>query len=201
MPASGVLSLQAGAEPGAYVLMVRATDEHLNIAEAVATVEVSAALSLSDAPRLGGAQGHSGLSLHIFAAQGGIGSRTYTLLAGDAEVYFSLGAKSGVLSLLATAPVAIYTLSVQVRDGRDNVVQALATVEVRELFLANAGVLYAIEGRAVSLHTFEAQGGSGAGTYTLVAGDEGHFTLGANNGVLWVLATAPIGIYTLSVQS
>ena len=196
---SGVLSLQAGAEPGAYVLMVLATDEHLNIAEAVATVGVSAVLSLADAPRLGGAQGLAS-ELHIFAAEGGIGSRTYTLVAGDAEVYFSLGAESGVLSLLVTASVGIYTLSVQVRDGRDNVVQALATVEVRALYLANAGVLYAIEGRAISLHTFEAQGGSGAGTYTLVVGDERYFTLGANNGVLSVKATTPIGIYTLSVK-
>ena len=197
---SGVLSLQAGAEPGAYVLKVRATDEHNNTAEAVATVEVSAALSLADASSLGGAAG-TAMSLHTFVAQGGIGARTYTLMTDDVEDYFSLGAESGVLSLLANASVAIYTLSVQVRDGNGNVAYALATVEVRELFLANAGLLYAIEGRAVSLHTFAAQGATGAGaTYTLVAGDEEHFTLNTNSGVLSVKATIPIGIYTLSVQ-
>ena len=197
---SGVLSLQAGAEPGAYVLKVRATDEHNNTAEAVATVEVSAALSLADASSLGGAAG-TAMSLHTFVAEGGIGARIYTLVAGDAEDYFSLGAESGVLSLLANASVAIYTLSVRVRDGEGNMAYALATVEVRELFLANAGLLYAIEGRAVSLHTFAAQGATGAGaTYTLVAGDEEHFTLNTNSGVLSVKATIPIGIYTLSVQ-
>ena len=195
--ASGVLSLQAGAEPGAYVLTVRATDEHLNIAEAVATVGVSAVLSLADAQRLVGAQGVT-VSLHTFVAQGGIGSRTYTLVAGDAEVYFSLDAESGVLSLLA-ASVGIYTLSVQVIDDRGNAAYALAMVEVRELFLASAGTLYAIEGRAVSLHTFAAQGGTDV-TYTLVADNEEYFTLGMNNGVLSVLADVPIGIYTLSVQ-
>ena len=199
--ASGVLSLHAGAEPGAYVLMVLATDEHDNIAEAVATVEVSAALSLADARRLGGAAG-TAMSLYTFAAQGGIGARTYTLLTDDVEDYFSLGAESGVLSLLTSATVAIYTLSVRVRDGEGNVAYALATVEVRELFLANvADLLYAIEGRAVRLHTFEAQGGTeDTYTYALVAGDKGYFTLGRNNGVLSVLATAPIGIYTLTVQ-
>ena len=197
---SGVLSLQAGAEPGAYVLKVLATDEHDNTAEALATVEVSAALSLADASSLGGAAG-TAMSLHTFVAEGGIGARTYTLMTDDVEDYFSLGAESGVLSLLANASVAIYTLSVQVRDGEDNMAYALATVEVRELFLANAGLLYAIEGRAVSLHTFAAQGATGAGaTYTLVAGDEGYFTLGTNSGVLSVKATIPIGIYTLSVQ-
>ena len=196
--ASGVLSLHAGAEPRAYVLMVLATDEHDNIAEAVVTVGVSAALSLADAQRLVGAQGVT-VSLHTFVAQGGIGSRTYTLLTDNVEDYFSLDAESGVLSLLASATLGIYTLSVQVIDDRGNAAYALAMVEVRELFLASAGTLYAIEGRAVSLHTFAAQGGTDV-TYTLVAGDKGHFTLGRNNGVLSVLATAPIGIYTLSVQ-
>ena len=194
---SGVLSLQAGAEPGAYVLKVRATDEHDNTAEALVTVEVSAALSLADASNLGGAAG-TAMSLHTFAAQGGIGARTYTLLTDDVDNYFSLGAESGVLSLLASASVAIYTLSVQVRDGNGNMANALATVDVRALFLASAGTLYAIEGRTVSLYTFAAQGGTDV-TYTLVAGDERYFTLGMNSGVLLVKATAPIGIYTLLV--
>ena len=201
--ASGVLSLAADAEPDIYVVMIQAMDEHRNTAEAVATVEVSAALSLSDAQRLGGAAGQPS-ELHTFAAQGGIGARTYTLLASDAAGYFSLGAESGVLSLLASATVAMYTLSVRVKDGKGNMAQALATVEVRDLFLANAAdPLYAIEGRAVSLHTFAAQSDTeDTYTYTLLAGDAvGYFSLGAESGVLSVLATAPIGIYTLSVQA
>ena len=196
--ASGVLSLVADAEPATYVLRIQAMDARDNKVQAMVTVGVSAVLSLSDAQRLGGAEGQPS-ELHIFAAQGGIGARTYTLLVGDAAGYFSLGAESGVLSLLASATVAMYTLSVRVKDGKGNMAQALATVEVRDLFLANAGVLYAIEGRAVSLYTFEAQGG--VGSYTLVVGDKEYFTLGKNNGVLSVLADAPIGIYTLSVQA
>ena len=196
---SGVLSLLAGAELGAYVLTVRATDEHHNTAEALVTVEVSAALSLADASSLGGAAG-TAMSLHTFVVEGGIGARTYILVAGEADGYFSLGAESGVLSLLAVASVGIYTLSVQVKDEHGNMAQALATVEVRALYLANAGVLYAIEGRTVSLHTFAAQGGSGEKIYILVADKEEYFTLGMNSGVLSVLATAPIGIYTLTVK-
>ena len=197
---SGVLSLVANAKPDTYVLTVQAMDARDNIAEVVVTVGVSAVLSLADARRLVGAQGVT-VSLHTFVAQGGIGSRTYTLLAGEVEDYFSLDAESGVLSLLA-ATLGIYTLSVQVRDGRDNVVQALATVEVRELFLASAAdTLYAIEGRAVRLHTFAAQGSTeDTYTYALVADKEEYFTLGMTSGVLSVKATAPIGIYTLTVQ-
>ena len=197
---SGVLSLHAGAELGAYVLTVRATDEHDNIAEAVATVEVSAALSLSDAPRLGGAQGIA-VSLHTFAAEGGIGSRTYTLLADNAEGYFSLDAESGVLSLLAVASVGVYTLSVQVKDDRGNTADALVTVGVDLLFLADAPQLYAIVGREVSLHTFDAKGVVGTLTYTITEGDDNsYFDLDADHGVLSVGADAPIGIYTLLVS-
>ena len=196
--ASGVLSLSANAKPDNYVLRIQAMDARDNKAQAMVTVGVSAVLSLSDAPSRGGAAG-TAMSLHTFAAEGGIGARTYTLLTDDVDNYFSLGAKSGVLSLLATAAVGIYTLSVEVKDSRGNVANALATVGVLSLYLADARPLYAVVGREVSLHTFEAQGDSGAGTYTLVVGDKKYFTLGKNNGVLSVLA-APIGIYTLSVK-
>ena len=196
--ASGVLSLQADAEPDTYVLMIQAMDGRDNTAETVATVGVSAVLILADAPRLGGSQG-TPISLYMFAAQGGIGARTYTLLTDDVEDYFSLGAESGVLSLLAAAPVATYTLSVQVKDDRGNVADALATVGVDLLFLSDA-LLYAIVGREVSLHTFDPMGVEGALTYTITAGNnDGYFNLDADHGVLSVGANAPIGIYTLSV--
>ena len=156
-------------------------------------------LSLADVSSLlVGAVGQAS-ELHTFAAEGGIGARTYTLVAGEADGYFSLGAKSGALSLLATAVAGMYTLSVQVKDEHDNMAQALATVDVRALYLANPGTLYAIEGRTVSLHTFVAKSGVGEKTYILVADKEEYFTLGTKNGVLSVLADAPIEIYTLSV--
>ena len=107
--ASGVLSLVANAKPDTYVLRIQAKDARDNTAEVVVTVGVSAVLSLADAPeRLGGAAG-TAMSLYTFAAQGGIGSRTYTLLTDDVEDYFSLDAESGVLSLLASATVGILT--------------------------------------------------------------------------------------------
>ena len=195
--ASGVLSLQADAEPDIYVLTVQVMDARDNTAETVATVGVSAVLALANAPRLGGSQGVA-VSLHTFAAQGGIGARTYTLLTDDVEDYFSLGAESGVLSLLASATVGTYTLSVQVSDDRGNVAKALATVGVDLLFLSDA-LLYAIVGREVSLHTFAAKG-VGTLTYTIEEGNDDYFSLDAKSGVLSVRATAAIGIYTLSVQ-
>ena len=198
--ASGVLSLQADAEPDNYVLRIQAMDGRHNTAETVATVGVSAVLALADAPRLGGSQGVA-ISLHTFVAQGGIGSRTYTLLAGDAKGYFSLDAESGVLSLLTVAPVGTYTLSVQVKDDRGNVADALATVGVVPLFLSDALQLYAIVGREVSLHTFAAKGVNGTATYAITLdNDKNYFSLDAESGVLSVRANAPIGIYTLSVS-
>ena len=198
--ASGVLSLVADAKPDNYVLRIQAMDARANTAQAMVTVGVSAVLSLADAQRLGGAQGIA-ISLHTFAAQGGIGARTYTLLTDDVKDYFSLGAESGVLSLLASVTVGTYTLSVEVRDSRGNVADALATVRVAFLFLADAPPLYAVVGREVSLHTFDAKGVVGTLTYTITAGDDkDYFSLDAESGALSVRATAAIGVYTLLVS-
>ena len=199
--ASGVLSLSANAKPDNYVLRIQAMDARANTAQAMVTVGVSAVLSLADAPQpLGGAQGTT-VSLHTFVAQGGIGARTYTLLTDDVDNYFSLGAESGVLSLLASATVRIYTLSVEVKDSRGNVANALATVGVLSLYLVDAPQLYAVVGREVSLHTFEVQGADGMLTYTITAGDDkDYFSLDTASGVLGVRSTASIGIYTLAVK-
>ena len=197
---SGVLSLSMNTPVGEYILIVQAEDEHANTVQAVATVGVSAVLSLADAKSLGGAQGIE-ISLHTFVAQGGIGARTYTLLAGEVEDYFSLDAESGVLSLLTAAPVATYTLSVQVKDERGNTANALAKVEVVLLFLAEVPRLSAIVGREVSLYTFDAKGVLGTLTYSIAEGNnDGYFDLDAGSGVLAVRSTAVIGIYTLSVS-
>ena len=197
--ASGVLSLSMNTPAGEYMLIVQAEDEHANTVQAVATVGVSAVLSLADAKSLGGAQGIE-ISLHTFVAQGGIGARTYTLLAGEVEDYFSLDAESGVLSLLTSASVGVYTLSVQVKDERGNTANALAKVEVVLLFLAEVPRLSAIVGREVSLYTFDAKGVLGTLTYSIAEGNnDGYFDLDAGSGVLAVRSTAAIGIYTLSV--
>ena len=196
----GVLSLRADATVGVYTLTVQAMDEHNNTAEALATVGVSAVLSLTDAPPLFAAAGAT-MSLHTFAATGGIGDKTYTLVAGP-EDYFSLGTSSGVLSIQGNALVGIYTLSVQAVSADEITVQAMATVEVLSLFLADAPTLYAIVGREVSLHTFAAMGVIGAKTYTIAAGNENnYFSLGTSSGVLSIQGNASVGIYTLSVSA
>ena len=197
---SGVLSLSMNTPVGEYILIVQAEDEHANTVQALATVGVSAVLSLADAKSLGGAQGIE-ISLHTFVAKGGIGARTYTLLTDDVEDYFSLDAKSGVLFLLTAAPVATYTLAVQVKDDRGNTADALATVGVDLLFLADVPPLFAVVGREVSLYTFDPTGVVGTLTYTITAGDDkDYFSLGVASGVLSVRAIATIGIYTLLVS-
>ena len=195
--ASGVLSLSANASAGAYTLTVGVKDERANIATAVATVNISAALSLAGVSQLLLAAKGEAKNLHTFVASGGLGAKTYTLAAG-AE-YFTVGTASGILSVDENAPLAIYTLSVQVADADGNVVQALATAQVVSLLLADV-MLYAIVGREVSLHTFEAGGEGGAKTYTIVAGNEDkYFTLDVDSGVLSVQGSATVGVYTLSV--
>ena len=198
-PSSGVLSLRADAPLGRYILTVQATDEQNNTAEALAVVGVSAALSLAGAPRLLVPVGRVEI-LHTFVASGGIGDKTYTIVAGAGNDDFTLGSGSGVLAIQGNAPVGIYTLSVQASDTKNHRVQVLATVQVVSLDLANAPMLYAIAGREVSLHTFVASGFIGSLTYAIVAGNKNnYFSLDAG-GLLSVHSSATVGIYTLSVE-
>ena len=198
---NGVLSLSAGAAVGRHTLTVQVMDARNNTAQAVATVEVSAALALADAPSFT-VIASVAMSLHTFAASGGIGSRTYTLVSGNELGYFAVDALSGVLSLLADAREGLYTLTVGVKDERDNTAEVVAVVAVSEvLSLTDAPPLFAVVGVSVSLHTFAATGGVGDKTYTLVAGAEDYFSLGTSSGVLSIQGNASVGIYTLSVQA
>ena len=198
---SGALSLQTGAAIAIYTLTVQAIDARNHMTETVATVEVLPTLSL-DAPLLRAAVSQT-VDVHTFAAVGGIGAKTYTIIAGNKEEYFALNAASGVLTLLGKAPLGFYTLTVQVADEQESKARALATIQVLRLVLADAPPLYAIVGEAVSLHTFAAQGGIGENTYTIIAADKGrdYFALDAQSGVLSVLASATVAIYTLTVQA
>ena len=197
---SGALSLLADAREGLYTLTVGVKDERDNTAEALAVVEVSAALSLSGAPPFT-VIASVALSLHTFAASGGIGIKTYTLVLGNELGYFTVDAVGGVLSLRADAAVGVYTLTVQAMDEHDNTAEALALVEVSAaLSLSDAPSFTVIAGVALSLHTFAATGGIGDKTYTLVAGSEDYFRLGASSGVLSIQGNASVGIYTLSVE-
>ena len=164
------------------------------------TVGVSTVLSLADAPLLTVIAVAKGV--HTFAASGGIGVKTYTLLAGDGGEYFSVDAASGVLSLSVNVETGRrYTLTVQVMDERKVTIQALATVEVSAaLALAKASLLVVKNGLVMSLHTFAASGGVGVKTYTIAAGNgAGYFVIDSASGVLSV-TNAATNFYILSVK-
>ena len=202
---SGILSVLANATPGIYniyPIIVDARFEHhgfLYHTYAEVIVEIVPHLSLPRPPLLFGSAGVA-MSLHTFTASGGVGAKTYTVTA-NPEDYFTLGTDSGILSLRATAMVGIYTLSIQATDELNNMAEALATVEVLSLYLANPPTLYAVMGEEVNLHTFTASGGMGAKTYTIIAGNTaGYFTLDPASGILTLSAAARLGFYTLSVE-
>ena len=132
---SGALSLLDAAQEGVHMLTVQAMDEGDRKVEAAATVRVSAALALADAPPFT-VIASVAINLHTFAASGGIGVKTYTLVTG-AE-YFAVDAASGVLSVNASVTVGMYTLLVRVEDADGNVAVAAAMVEVTLLFLYDA---------------------------------------------------------------
>ncbi|MGI9347886.1 MAG: hypothetical protein ACR2PV_07865, partial [Gammaproteobacteria bacterium] len=161
---SGVLSSQETATAATYILMVEASDGGGSQATARATVDVLPRLSLADASLLIAVE-KKAVSLHMFSASGGIGGKTYTFVAvaGDDTEYFALNITSGVLSLSAEAVAGKYTLTVGVKDERDNMDKAVATVNISTaLSLADAGLLRAAVSVANDdLHTFAASGGLG----------------------------------------
>ena len=123
---SGVLSLLASAKAGVYTLTVEVVEEGLDPVVAVATVEVSAALSLATVPPL---TVIIGSVAHTLMASGGIGTHTYAIVSGNKDG-FALDAARGVLSLSVNAGLGRHTLTVQVKDARDNTAQATVMVEV-----------------------------------------------------------------------
>ena len=142
------------------------------------------------------------VSLHTFETDGGSeAAKTYTIVAGNEDDYFTLDANRGVLSVQGNAPVGIYTLSVAADDDGGYRAEGLAVVAVEaSLFLAEMPLLTAVAGMTRSLHTFAATGGIGAKTYTLAAAEgQEYFTLNATSGVLSVV-NAAMGEYTLTVR-
>ena len=194
---SGVLSLRADANAGKYTLTVEVKDERDNRDKAVATVNISTALSLADAGLLRAAVSVANNDLHTFAASGGLGAKTYTLAA--VAVNFMVDSASGVLSVDDQTALTTYIVSVQVTDASGDTAVAVATVKMVDLLLESALNLSAIVGRTVTLHTFEAVGGVEPNTYSIMAGNEDYFTLVADNGMLLAKGSATVGIYTLTV--
>ncbi len=196
---NGVLSLLAGIAVGFYTLTVGVSDDRSNSDQAVATVQIFPVLSLSDAPFLRISIIENAVNVHTFAASGGVGNKTYTVVPVQSS-YFSLGVASGVLSAAANTPDGFYTLTVQAADEHNNPIRALATVEILHIVsLPAPSTLHVLEGTAANLHTLVAVGGIGAKSYALVSGnDANHFTL--SDGVLAVSGDAVVGEYTLVIE-
>ena len=196
---SGILSVSANVKPEVYSIYPIVVDAKNYYTYVEVIVVIVPHLSLPRPPPLFGSAGVA-MSLHTFTASGGFGAKTYTVTA-DPDDYFTLGTDSGILSLRASAMVGIYTLSIQATDELNNMAEALATVEVLSLYLANPPTLYAVIGEEVNLHTFTASGGMGTKTYTIIASStDDYFTLDPASGTLTLSANAPLGFYTLSVE-
>ena len=192
----GDLILQTAAIEGRYTVTVRATDERDNTADAVATVNISAALLMADAPLISAAV-RTEADLHTFEASGGIGVKTYDLESGAS--YFSVISTSGLLVVNDQAPAGDYTVTVKATDTDGNEEPAVATVVVSPLFLADAEI-YGIENTEEGVYTFD--GGEEAETYSIVffGNGAGYFAIDSQSGVFSV-QLAPLGIYTLSIAA
>ena len=194
MGTAGDLILLTAAVKGRYTVTVRATDERDNTADAVATVNISAALLLADAPLISAAV-RTAADLHMFEASGGVGVKTYDLEAGAS--YFSVISTSGLLAVNDQAPASVYSLTVKATDTDGNEVLAVATVVVSRLFLADAEI-YGIANTQADVYIFD--GGADAETYSIVFGKENYFVLNPQSGVFSV-QLAPLGIYILSIAA
>ena len=198
----GVLRIHGDRRGGVYTLSVEVSDGAIipQRATAEATITVVETLFLADTPPLTAIEGVMGV-LHTFKASGGLGAKTYVLIAGTG--YFSIDDNSGVLQMNDNTAAGIYTLLVEVTDGaiipqKVTVEATIAVVEI--LFLADTPPLTATAGAMVVLHTFMASGGLGAKTYALIAGNAGYFSIDDNSGVLQMNDNAAAGIYTLLVE-
>ena len=114
---SGVLQMNNNAATGIYTLLVEVTDGAIipQRATVEVTITVVETLFLADTPPLTATEGAM-VVLHTFMASGGLGAKTYALIAGNAG-YFSIDGNSGVLQMNDNAAAGIYTLLVEVRDG------------------------------------------------------------------------------------
>ena len=198
----GTLSINVSAIIGEYRFTVAVVDAASIAVTVTATVEVVAALSMAQPPRLEVTERIAG-EVYVFEASGGIMPHTYTLLHNpdDSAFYFT----QGTLSVNVSATIGEYRFTVAVVDAASMAVTVTATVGVEAppplVFLAEAPPLAVAAGVSVNLYTFAAIGGVGDKRYTIVAGNEGGFVLAADSGVLSLLPKAAEGVYTLEVEA
>ena len=122
---SGVLSVLADSLPGVYTLTLELTGWFGSTKELLATVEI-----LPNVPRLITPEGFA-RKMHIFAASGGVGTKTYQIVSGNEDGYFAIVNDSGTfLSVSEEVVAGIYTLSVEASAGSTPSSKATVAVTV-----------------------------------------------------------------------
>ena len=198
-----VLSLRAQAAEEITVLLTMQARRGDETADTPATVVIYAPLVYADVPTtLTVTAGMSG-DIFLWQAEGGSRVKTYTIVAGNDDDYFTVA--GGTLAVKNNARQGIYTVSAQVVDA--NILftaTAVATVRVLgQLSLANPPtVLTALAGAVTILYTFVAEGGADNKTYTIISGHtvNAEVYFGAEGGTLSMYAQSEPGDYILQVQ-
>ena len=197
------LSLRAQAAEEITVLLTMQARRGDETANTPATVVIYAPLVYADVPTtLTVTAGVSG-DMFLWQAEGGSRVKTYTIVAGNDDDYFTVA--GGTLAVNNNARQGIYTVSAQVADA--NILftaTAVATVRVLgQLSLANPPtVLTALAGAVTILYTFVAEGGADNKTYTIISGHtvNAEVLFGAEGGTLSMYAQSKPGDYILQVQ-
>ena len=198
-----VLSLRAQAAEEITVLLTMQARRGVETADTPATVVIYAPLVYADVPTtLTVTAGVSG-DIFLWQAEGGSRVKTYTIVAGNDDDYFTVA--GGTLAVNNNARQGIYTVSAQVADA--NILftaTAVATVRVLgQLSLANPPtVLTALVGVVTIFYTFVAEGGADNKTYTIISGHtvNAEVYFGAEGGTLSMYAQSKPGDYILQVQ-
>ena len=128
---SGVLSADANAPAGVYILTVQAADEDNNTIQVLATAEIYLTLSLPGPSILYAARGPGNTILHTFAAVGGLGAKTYAIVSGNDANYFTINNGGSLTGQTQNAVAGEYPLVIEVSDSAGN--KATATVIIQLL--------------------------------------------------------------------
>ena len=127
---SGVLSADANAPAGVYILTVQAADEDNNTIQVLATAEIYLPLSLPGPSILYAARGPGNTSLHTFAAVGGLGAKTYAIVSGNDAGYFTINNGGAFTAQTQNAVAGEYTLVIEVSDSIANKATVTVTIQL-----------------------------------------------------------------------
>ena len=185
---AGVLSVSLGVDAGSYTLTVVVSDDTAGVEQAATAtllVEVLGRLQLLSVPSLTVTTSEARDVVYLFAAEGGVGEKIYSLE--NTVTGFGFEIDGGNLRWLGNAEAGLYTLSVLAKDGSPQPQESrgLVTVLVIEDVVLDVVVLGPVwssfEG-AVS--TLSASGGNGGELVFGLVGDSQVFTLAAGSSTL-----------------